>query len=140
MSKENRFMRWLPVLVVLGLSTASLSIWQVLTGQKRVQVNQTNQVARVSTKNPVAAIPDSPSGPLVFAGSGANLAIVRLLAKEFQKSYPQITINVPDSIGSSAGIKAAADQAISIGLISRSLKDKEKSWGLRSFLMLGRGL
>lgn len=130
MSKENTFTRWLPVLVVLGLSTASLFIWQALTGQKRTQVNQT-QVATVSTKNPIAANRESPSGSLVFAGSGGNLAIVGLLAEEFQKNHSQIAIDVPDSIGSSAGIKAAADQAISVGLTSRALKDKEKKLGLR---------
>lgn len=129
MSKENTFTRWLPVVVALGLSTASLFIWRSLTGQKRTQVNQT-QVATVSTKNPIAANRELPSSSLVFAGSGGNLDIVRLLAKEFQKSHSQIAIDVPDSIGSSAGIKAAADQAISVGLTSRSLKDKEKKLGL----------
>lgn len=129
MSKENTFTRWLLVLVVLGLSTASLFIWRSLTGQTRTQVNQT-QVATVSTKSPVVANRELPSSSLVFAGSGGNLDIVRLLAKEFQKSHPQIAIDVPDSIGSSAGIKAAADQAISVGLTSRSLKDKEKKLGL----------
>lgn len=67
---------------------------------------------------------------LVFAGSGTNLPIVRVLAKAFQKKHPGITIEVPASIGSTSGIRAAADGAIAIGLISRQLKENEKGLGL----------
>ncbi len=68
--------------------------------------------------------------PLIFAGSGSNLPIVRVLAQAFQRTHPEITIDVPASIGSSGGIQAAADGAIAMGLISRELKDKEKGRGL----------
>lgn len=67
---------------------------------------------------------------VVFAGSGTNLPIVRVLARAFERSHPEITIDVPASIGSTSAIKAAADGAIALGLISRSLKDKEKGLGL----------
>jgi phosphate transport system substrate-binding protein len=63
---------------------------------------------------------------LVFAGSGTNLPIVRVLAKEFKKRHPGVRIDVPASIGSSSGIKAAADGAIALGLTSRPLKESEK--------------
>ena len=75
-----------------------------------------------------AATPPPPS--LVFAGSGTNLPVVRLLAEAFSKHHPQIAIEVPASIGSSGGIRAAADGAIALGLISRPLKEKEKGLGL----------
>lgn len=65
-----------------------------------------------------------------IAGSGTNLPIMRTLAKAFQKKHPGITIEVPASIGSSSGIRAAADGAIAIGLISRPLKEQEKHLGL----------
>ncbi len=68
--------------------------------------------------------------PLIFAGSGTNLPIVRVLAQAFQRTHPEIAIDVPASIGSSGGIQAAADGAIAMGLISRELKDKEKKKGL----------
>ncbi|KAF0219877.1 MAG: phosphate transport system substrate-binding [Geobacteraceae bacterium] len=68
--------------------------------------------------------------PLVFAGSGTNLPIVRILAEEFQKRHPEIHIEVPASIGSTSGIRAAADGAIALGLISRPLKENEKGLGL----------
>jgi phosphate transport system substrate-binding protein len=67
---------------------------------------------------------------LVFAGSGTNLPIVRMLAKAFQRSHPGINIDVPASIGSTSGIRAAADGAIAIGLISRTLRESEKKLGL----------
>jgi len=68
--------------------------------------------------------------PLIFAGSGTNLPIVRVLTHAFQRTHPEIAINVPASIGSSGGIQAVADGAIALGLISRELKDKEKGKGL----------
>lgn len=72
----------------------------------------------------------APKTPLVFAGSGTNLPIVRVLAKAFQRSHPGIEIDVPESIGSTGGIQAVAYGAIALGLISRELKDKEKGKGL----------
>jgi phosphate transport system substrate-binding protein len=72
----------------------------------------------------------TPSTRLIFAGSGTNLPIVRVLAQAFQKRHPGVVIEVPASIGSTGGIKAAADGAVAIGLISRGLKEKEKVLGL----------
>ena len=67
---------------------------------------------------------------LVFAGSGTNLPIIQVLAQAFQRSHPGIRIEVPASIGSSSGIRAAADGAIAIGLISRPLQENENGLGL----------
>ena len=68
--------------------------------------------------------------PLIAAGSGVNLGITRLLAKAFMNDNPQITIEVPGSIGTKGAITATADGTIAFGLISRSLNDEEKSLGL----------
>ena len=68
--------------------------------------------------------------PLIFAGSGVNLGITRLLANAFTAGHPRTTINIPGSIGSNGAIKAVADNAITLGLISRPLKEAEKSPGL----------
>ena len=76
------------------------------------------------------AAAETPSTHLIIAGSGSNLPIIRVLAQTFQKSHPGVTIEVPASIGSSSGIRAAADGAIAIGLISRPLKEAEKGLGL----------
>jgi phosphate transport system substrate-binding protein len=77
-----------------------------------------------------ATAAETRSSPLVFAGSGSNLAITRLLAEAFRRIHPDITIEIPASIGSGAGIRAAADGAIAVGLISRPLKESERRLGL----------
>ena len=72
----------------------------------------------------------TPVTSLVFAGSGTGLPIIRVLAQAFQRSRPGIAIDVPASIGSTGGIRAAVDGAIAIGLISRPLKEGEQGLGL----------
>jgi phosphate transport system substrate-binding protein len=72
----------------------------------------------------------SESVKMVFAGSGANLAITRILVDSFKRENPNIAIEVPESIGSTGGIKAAAEGAVTIGLASRRLKETEKTYGL----------
>lgn len=67
---------------------------------------------------------------IIFAGSGANLPITRILARAFEKSRPDIRIEIPESIGSTGGIKAAADGAVAIGLSGRPLRENEKKFGL----------
>jgi len=66
----------------------------------------------------------------VVAGSGTNLPLTRLLAKAFMKKYPSIRLVVPESIGSTGGIRAVQKGKISLGLASRPLRDKEKGWKL----------
>jgi phosphate transport system substrate-binding protein len=73
---------------------------------------------------------ETPSSPLIFAGSGSNVAITRLLAEAFHRVHPGITIEIPESIGSGGGTRAAADGAVAVGMISRRLKESEQSWGL----------
>ena len=68
--------------------------------------------------------------PLTFAGSGTNLPIIRALAEAFRRAHPDVNIDVPASIGSTGGIRAAAEGAIAVGLISRPLRDREKGLGL----------
>lgn len=67
---------------------------------------------------------------LVAAGSGVNLAITRILAEAFVKNHPETAITVPGSIGTKGAIKASADGAITLGLISRPLQKEEKELGL----------
>lgn len=86
-------------------------------------------LALLALSVPAAAGP-APGATLVFAGSGTNLPIVRVLARAFEKRHPGVRIEVPASIGSTSGIRAAADGAIAIGLISRPLKESEKGLGL----------
>jgi phosphate transport system substrate-binding protein len=72
----------------------------------------------------------APQTTFIMAGSGTNLPIIRILAQAFTKKHPNISIEVPASIGSTSGIRAAAEDAIAIGLVSRELEEKEKGLGL----------
>ena len=76
------------------------------------------------------SVGQSPPQPLTLAGSGSNLPISRLLAEAFRPTHPEITIDIPASIGSTGGVRAAAEGAIAVGLISRPLRDREKGLGL----------
>lgn len=67
---------------------------------------------------------------MIVAGAGSNLAITRILADAFMKKYPNISIHVPESIGSTGGIRAASEGAITVGLSSRQFKEDEKKLGL----------
>ncbi|MHC1728866.1 MAG: PstS family phosphate ABC transporter substrate-binding protein [Syntrophobacteraceae bacterium] len=73
---------------------------------------------------------EKPGERLIAAGSGVNLGITRLLASAFMKNQPQVSIEVPGSIGTRGAIRAAADGAISLGLISRPLTEDEQELGL----------
>lgn len=76
------------------------------------------------------AAPSSGNNHLLIAGSGTNISITRLLAREFMRIHPEIVIEIPESIGSSSAIQAVSNGAIPIALISRPLREKEKSFGL----------
>jgi phosphate transport system substrate-binding protein len=71
-----------------------------------------------------------PAQPLVFAGGGSGIPIVRLLADAFARTRPDVHIEVPPSIGTGGGIRAAAEGAITVGLIGRTLRDSERALGL----------
>lgn len=76
----------------------------------------------------LAAGPSSKT--MIFAGAGSNLAITRILADAFIKTHPGVTINIPESIGSTGGIRAVSEGAVTIGLISRPFREQEKKLGL----------
>lgn len=67
--------------------------------------------------------------PCLAAGSGVNLGITRLLAEAFMRKNPQAKIEIPPSIGSHGAIKAIKESAVTLGLVSRPLKDKERAAG-----------
>jgi len=106
----NKFETLSKSIIHTGRVTALVLAFLVLTGQ--AMAGQTT------------------STTLVFAGSGTNLPIIRVLAHAFQKSKPEITIEVPASIGSGSAVRAVADRAIAVGLISRPLKGREMGLGL----------
>lgn len=71
-----------------------------------------------------------PERPIAFAGSGSCLGITRLLVGAFSQKHPGARIDVPPSIGSTGALRAAADGAVALGLISRPLRADETELGL----------
>lgn len=74
---------------------------------------------------------ESVAASLVVGGTGAALGPVRVLADAFMQSRPDISIEIPSSLGSSGGIQAVGAGALDIGLSSRPLKNKERKAGLK---------
>ncbi len=64
---------------------------------------------------------------LIITGTGSSIATMQLMAKAFQKKYPDVTVQVPASIGTTGGIKAVNENKIDIGLSYRPLKPEERS-------------
>jgi ABC-type phosphate transport system substrate-binding protein len=60
------------------------------------------------------------------AGSGTNLPITRILAREFKMVDPAVPVVVYDSIGSRGAVRALGDGVIDVGLVSRRLKESER--------------
>jgi phosphate transport system substrate-binding protein len=65
-----------------------------------------------------------------IVGTGDGMTILKALARAFQQAYPEHAVNVPESIGSSGGIKSVGNDKNPIGRIARKIKDKEKPYGL----------
>ena len=68
---------------------------------------------------------------LIIGGTGSALGTMRILADAFMKLHPEVSIEVPDSLGSGGGIKALNAGALQIALSSRPLKDKERQAGAK---------
>lgn len=62
-----------------------------------------------------------------IGGTGGALATMRLLAGEYKKSHPDISIQVLPSLGTTGGIRALSDGALDLCLAARPLNAKELS-------------
>ena len=71
---------------------------------------------------------------VTICGTGDSQKLLRNLARAFEESHPGSKINVPDSIGSSGGIKATAAGKCDLGRVARPLKEKEKVHNLNYLL------
>ena len=65
-----------------------------------------------------------------IGGSGGPLGTMQILAEAFKKTHPHATIVIVPSLGSSGGMKALLAGALDIAVISRQLKDAERSQGI----------
>jgi phosphate transport system substrate-binding protein len=67
---------------------------------------------------------------LIFAGAGANLPTMRVLVDAFLRRHPDLRIEIPPDIGSTAAVKAAATGAVTLGLVARPLRGEESRLGI----------
>jgi len=70
-------------------------------------------------------------GRLEIAGSGAMTPLASELAAAWERRPDDLRTQVEPSIGSGAGIRAAAEGAVDLGMVSRPLSDAERQHGLR---------
>jgi phosphate transport system substrate-binding protein len=69
----------------------------------------------------LAPTPDA----LLAMGSGAATPLLQALARAYAAGHPALPLRVEPSVGSSGGIAAAADGAVDLGLVGRSLRPSE---------------
>ncbi len=67
---------------------------------------------------------------VLVCGTGDSQDLLRILARSFEKSHPGIEVEVPDSIGSSGGIRKTAEGQCDLGRVARPLQEKEKKYNL----------
>jgi phosphate transport system substrate-binding protein len=70
--------------------------------------------------------------PISIVGTGDGVIVLGAIAKAFNQENPGVTVVVPKSIGSGAGIKSVGKDKNVIGRVARGIKDTEKHYGLRS--------
>lgn len=70
------------------------------------------------------------AGTLVIPGTGDSQSVLRAMIPLFQAHYPGATLVIPDSVGSSGGIKAVVDGDAVLARVARPLKDSERLAGL----------
>lgn len=67
---------------------------------------------------------------LTVCGTGDSQDLLRTLAASYTSSHPEVSIEVPDSIGSSGGIRSTALGQCDLGRVARPLNEKEKAYHL----------
>lgn len=79
--------------------------------------------------------PEALAGRITVVGSTSVAPTIERLAAEFMANVePGIEIEV-QSVGSSAGVRAAIDGTADIGMASRELKDEEKESGINEYIL-----
>ncbi len=72
-----------------------------------------------------------------ICGTGDSQLLLRVLGKKFEADHPDITINVPDSVGSGGGIRAVAKGRCDLARVARPLQEREKRFNL-TYLLFAR--
>jgi len=68
---------------------------------------------------------------LTIPGTGDGTAVLRALTAAYSLKQPDIRFDLPDSIGSSGGIKAAGTGQTMLARVARAIKSKEVHYNLK---------
>jgi len=101
--------------------------------------NETPPTEEPGTEEPVTEEPQNLSGPLTLSGSTSVEKVGLALIEEFMALNPDV-VGTYEAIGSSGGIKNAADGVTQIGTASREIKDEEKAWGIEELTIAYDGI
>lgn len=69
--------------------------------------------------------------PLTICGTGDSQDLLRALAAAYTARHPHVSIKVPESIGSSGGIRETVLGKCDLGRVARPLKKKEEAYHLK---------
>lgn len=64
-------------------------------------------------------------------GTGDSQILLEKLADSFQTTHPDISINIPDSVGSSGGIRKVESGECELGRVARNFNEKELKYNLK---------
>jgi phosphate transport system substrate-binding protein len=67
---------------------------------------------------------------LTIVGTGSGTAILKAIGEAFSQTHPDVTIDIPESIGSGGGIKAVGKDEYTLGRVAREIKENEQEYGL----------
>jgi len=81
-----------------------------------------------------AAAPALAGESLIIPGTGDSQELLQELARAFEASHPGAKIGIPESIGSSGGIKNVIAGNAELARIARPLKESERQAGLEYLL------
>jgi len=71
-----------------------------------------------------------PTDKIIISGTGDSQELLRVMAKAFMAEHNNCGVEIPDSIGSTGGIKALLRGEANFARVARLLKDDEKKQGL----------
>ncbi len=69
-------------------------------------------------------------GQFTICGTGDSQDLLHALAAAYTSAHPEVSIEVPESIGSSGGIHDTALGKCDLGRVARPLKEKERAYHL----------
>ncbi len=67
---------------------------------------------------------------ITIVGTGSGSAVLKSVGRAFSTIHPEVTITVPESIGSGGGIKAVGNDKNPLGRVAREINDRERAYQL----------